>query len=107
MYIKPYTQRVTCGLLISQRQEASLYYDGDCSASGETEPSHRARSWPPVQSTMNECVGIAKGLGVRAIYRGNFEVNCADDRMQATLNGTGWEWWDNRRLPADVWQSVG
>jgi hypothetical protein len=54
---------------------------------------------------MNECVGIAKGLGVRAIYRGNFEVNCADDRMQATLNGTGWEWWDNRKLSKDIWRT--
>jgi hypothetical protein len=47
---------------------------------------------------------------VRAIFRGNhynarFGVNCADDRLIQMLNGTGWEWWDNRRISQDVWRT--
>jgi hypothetical protein len=85
-------------------EEASL----ECN--GETEPVAQGRVQPSVQSTMNECIGIAKRLGVRAIFRGNhynsrFGVNCADDRLIQMLNGTGWEWWDNRRLSKDVWRT--
>jgi hypothetical protein len=76
----------------------------------ETEPISLARVQTSVRNTMNECIDIAKRLGVRAIYRGNhyndrFGVNCADDRLMEMLNGTGWEWWDNRRLSADVWRT--
>jgi hypothetical protein len=59
---------------------------------------------------MNECNGVATGLNVRAIYRSShyntrFGLNCADDRVQVMLNSTEWEWWDNRRLSADVWRT--
>jgi hypothetical protein len=76
----------------------------------ETEPLSLARVQPAIQNTMNESIGIAKRLGVRAIFRGNhynsrFGVNCADDRLMEMLNGTGWEWWDNRRISEDVWRT--
>jgi hypothetical protein len=76
----------------------------------ETEPLSQARVQPAVQNAMSECIGIAKRLKVRAIFKGNhynnrFGVNCADDRLQAMLKDTGWEWWDNRRLSEDVWRT--
>jgi hypothetical protein len=58
-----------------------------------TEAFSQARVQPAVQNAMSECIGIAKGLKVRAIFKGNHY-----NRMQAMLNGTGWEWWDNRRI---------
>jgi hypothetical protein len=76
----------------------------------DTEPLSLDRVQPSVQNVMNESIGIAKRLGVRAIFRGNhynsrFGVNCADDRLMEMLNGTGWEWWDNRRISENVWRT--
>jgi hypothetical protein len=76
----------------------------------ESEPLSLDRVQPFVRYAMKECIGIAKRLGVRAIFRGNhynsrFGVNCADDRLMERLKGMGWEWWDNRRISEDVWRT--
>jgi hypothetical protein len=91
-------------------QEALLFYDAGCSAMARPGTSHRARVRSSVRGTMNECVGIAERLDVCAISRGNhynsrFGVNCADDGLMEVLNGTGWGWWDNRRLSKDAWRT--
>ncbi len=69
----------------------------------------RANAW--VNSTIvHELADIGARHGVRLIYRNNhfnnrFGPTCADQRLEALMQGTHWEVWDNKRISANVWKS--
>jgi hypothetical protein len=48
--------------------------------------------------------GCARDIPWQPLLR-TLWVSCADDRLKEMLNGTGWEWWDNRRISEDVWRT--
>ena len=65
---------------------------------------------PNVVANFKEYGGLAKSLGVRAIYRNNhynsrFGALCADIRLERAIQNTSWEIWDNRRISIDIWQN--
>lgn len=64
---------------------------------------------PAIVAFMKENGKLAQERGVRAIYRNNhynyrFGALCADALVEAAIQDTPWEIWDNRRMSKDVWE---
>lgn len=65
---------------------------------------------PSIVANMKEFGELAQNQGVKAIYRNShfnyrYGALCADAKLEAAVQNTSWEVWDNRRMSRDVWKT--
>jgi len=85
-------------------QDAAEYCENN-----ETMAISNKRAAPFINESFWIDAALAKPRSVRLIYRNShynqrYGVHCADDKVEAMIEGSGWEIWDNRRISKEVWK---